>query len=62
MHVIVRSVGVGRVGVCMLCTYVSEERGDGEGAGSEALSLLSYILKYIRPADVGIKCLLVGLR
>ena len=24
-----------------LCTYVSEEGGDGEGAGSEALSLLS---------------------
>ncbi len=32
----VRRVGVGRVGVCMLCTYVSEEGGDGEGAGSEA--------------------------
>ena len=40
MHVIVRSVGVGRVGVSMLCTYVSEERGNGEGAGSEALPLL----------------------
>jgi hypothetical protein len=25
-----RNVGVGRVGVCMLCTYVSEEGGDGE--------------------------------
>ncbi len=25
----VRSVGVGRVGVCRLCTCVNEERGDG---------------------------------
>ena len=39
-----RSVDVGRVGVCMLCTYVNEERGDGVGTGSEALSLMSYIL------------------
>ena len=62
MNVIVMSVGVGRVGVCILCTYVSEERGDGEGTGSEALSLLSYTLKYISLADVGINCLLVGLR
>ena len=37
-----------------LCTYVSEERGDGEGAGSEAPSLLSYTLRYISPAYVGI--------
>ncbi len=28
MHVIVRSVGLGRVGVCLLCTYVSEEWGN----------------------------------
>jgi hypothetical protein len=41
-HVNVRSVGVGRVGVCILCTCVSEEGGDGESAGSETLSLLSY--------------------
>ena len=27
-----------------LCIYVSEEGGDGEGVGSEALSLLSYTL------------------
>ncbi len=45
-----------------LCTYVSEERGSGEGAGSETLSLLSYTLKYIILADVDMKCLLVGLR
>ena len=36
-----------------LCTCVSEG-GDGEGAGSEALSLLSYTLKDISLADVGI--------
>ena len=42
MHVNVRSVGVGRVGVCILCTCVSEEGGDGEGPGSEAPSLRSY--------------------
>ena len=53
---------MGRVGVCMLCAYVSEERGDGEGPGSGALSLLSYILKYISLTDIGIKCRLVGLR
>jgi len=27
-------VGVGRVGVCMLCTCVREEGDDGEGTGS----------------------------
>ena len=32
MYVNVRSVGVGRVRVCTLCTSVSEEGGDGEGA------------------------------
>ena len=47
MYVNVRRVGVGRVGVCMLCTSVSEEGGDGEGADSEASSLLSYTLRYI---------------
>ena len=53
MHVNVRSVGVGRVGVCMLCTCVSEEGGDGEGAGSEAPSLLSYTLRYVSLTDLG---------
>ncbi len=43
----VRSVGVGRVGVCMLCTCVSEEGWDGESVASEALSLLSYTLRYV---------------
>ncbi len=28
-----------RVGVCMMSTYVREERGDGECAGTETLSL-----------------------
>ncbi len=45
MHVNVRNVGVGRVWDCMLCACVSEEGGDGESAGSEALSLLSYTLR-----------------
>jgi hypothetical protein len=31
----VRSVSVGRVWDCMLCTCVSEEGGDGEGASSD---------------------------
>ena len=33
MHAKVRSVGVGRVGVCMLCVDDSEERERGVGAG-----------------------------
>ena len=36
-----------------LCTCVSEEGGDGESAGSEALSLLSYTLRYVSLADLG---------
>ena len=44
------SVGVGRVWDCMLCTYVSKEGGDGEGAGS---SLLSYTLRYVSLAELG---------
>ncbi len=35
-----------------LCTCVSEEGGDGESAGSEALYLLSYTLRYVSLADV----------
>jgi hypothetical protein len=30
-----------------LCTYVSKEGGDGEGADSETPSLLSYTLRYV---------------
>jgi hypothetical protein len=30
-----------------LCTCVSNEGGDGEGADSEASSLLSYTLRYV---------------
>ena len=30
-----------------LCTCVSKEGGDGESAGSEALSMLSYTLIYV---------------
>jgi len=28
-----------------MCTYLNEERGDGEGVDSDVLSLLSYTLK-----------------
>ncbi len=35
-----------------LCTRVREEGGDGDGEGSESLSLLSYTLKYISLKDV----------
>jgi hypothetical protein len=37
VYVNVRSVGVGRVGVCMLCVYDSEERERGVGAGVNAI-------------------------
>jgi hypothetical protein len=37
----------GEGGVCMLCTCVSAEGWDGESVGSEALSLLSYTLRYV---------------
>ena len=47
MHVNVRSVGVGRVGVCMLCTYVNEEGGGEQSTDSETLSLLTYTLRYV---------------
>ena len=57
----VRSVGVGRVWDCMMCTCVSEEGGDGEGAGSEAPSLLSYTLRYVSLAELDTLCR-VGLR
>ena len=36
-----------------LCTCVSEEGGDGESAGSEALSLLSYTLRHVSLAELG---------
>jgi hypothetical protein len=49
----VRSVGVGRVWGCMLCACVNENGWDGEGAGSEAPSLLSYTLRYVSLAEVG---------
>ena len=39
MHVNVRSVGVGRVGVCMLCVGNSEQRERGVGAGVNATML-----------------------
>ena len=44
-----------------LCACVSEEGGHGEGAGSEAPSLLSYTLRYVSLAELGTVCR-VGLR
>ena len=49
----VRSVGVRRVWDCMLCACVSEEGEDGEGAGSETPSLLSYTLRYVSLVELG---------
>jgi hypothetical protein len=57
----VRSLGVRRVWDCMMCACVSEEGGDGEGAGSETPSLLSYMLRYVSLAELGTLCR-VGLR
>ena len=43
--------------------YIRERGAGGRGGcGSGALSLMSYIFKYISRTDVDIKCLLVGLR
>ena len=39
-----------------LCTCVSNDGGDGEGADSEASSLLSYTLRYVSFAEVGSVC------
>jgi hypothetical protein len=44
---------VGRVWDCMLCICVSDEGWDGESVGSEALSLLSYTLRYVGLAFLG---------
>ena len=35
-----------------LCTYVSEEGGNGESVGSEEISLLSYTLRYVSLTDL----------
>jgi hypothetical protein len=39
-----------------LCTYVSEEGGDGEAVHSETPSLLSNTLRYVSFAEVGKVC------
>jgi hypothetical protein len=39
VYVIVRNVGVWRVGVCMMCVCDTEESEDGEGAGVNATVL-----------------------
>ncbi len=40
----------------MLCTWMSEKGGNGEGESSEALSLLSYTLRYVSFAKLGHVC------
>ena len=52
----VRSVVVGRVGVCILCIDVSEEGVDGESTGSEESFLMSYTLRNVSVADLGRDC------
>jgi hypothetical protein len=44
VHVNVRSVGVGRVGVCMLCVDNNEQRERGVGAGVNATMLSETLL------------------
>ncbi len=39
-----------------LCACVSEEGGYGESVDSEALSLVSYTLRYVRVVDLGRLC------
>ncbi len=59
VYVNVRNVGVGRLGVCMVCTYVSEKGGDEKSSKSEVsedLSLLSYTLRYVSLVDLGRLC------
>ena len=50
MHVNVRSMGVGRVGVCMVCVCDSEERERGVGTGVNAI-MLSETLKVVGIAE-----------
>ena len=48
----------------LLCTYVSEERGVGEGVDSKSLYLMSYTLRFVRLSDLDRLCqfgLLFGL-
>ncbi len=44
-----------------MCTYVSEEGGDGVGVGSEVSSPLSYTIRYVSLAELG-NVYQVGLR
>ena len=47
MYVIVKILGVGRVGVCMLCPCVSEKHGNGEGVDCQEIFRLSDTRKYM---------------
>ncbi len=44
---------MGRVGICNLCTCMSEEGGGEKSVDSEAPSLMSYTLRYVSLADLG---------
>jgi hypothetical protein len=50
---LVRRVRHQRTWVHILCAFVNEEGVDGEGADSEASSLLSYTLRYVRLVELG---------
>ncbi len=43
-----------------LCACVIEERGNGEGSGSQAISLMSDTLRYINLANVARDCAEAG--
>jgi hypothetical protein len=48
VYVKVRSVGVGGMGVCMVCASVIEEdRDNGEGTNFQELTRQSYARRYI---------------
>jgi hypothetical protein len=49
-------MGVGRVWDGILCTYVREEGGNGQGSGSDDPSLLSYTLRYVSLAELDTLC------
>jgi hypothetical protein len=42
--------------IIILCMCLIEDGWDGESVGSEALSLLSYTLRYVSPAESGRLC------
>ena len=45
-----------RVWDCILCVYVSEEGGDGEGVDLEVTSLPSHTLRCVSLTELGTLC------